>query len=99
MDVSGSLCRRLEVASESVDSDIVADDILMGIDAVIESASATLKTTSLLVLGIDNLIRCSLYTVSRGENKWSLIIMMGLLVPIQDLVEDGSGSGSGSSSR
>lgn len=99
MDMGGGFGRRLILTAESIDGDVIANDILVGVDSVVEGASATFKTTSLLVLGIDDLIRRSLDTVSRGENEWSLISMLSLLVPIQYLVENWSGSGSGSGSR
>lgn len=67
MDVSGRGGRGLVVTGEAIDGDIVANNILGGVDAEVEHASAALKTTSGLVLGVDYLVGASDDVVGRGE--------------------------------
>lgn len=69
VDVSGRGGRRLVVTSEAIDGDVVADDVLGGVDAEVEHASAALETTGELVLGVDNLVGAGDNVVGGGEGE------------------------------
>lgn len=56
VDVRGRGCLRLIFTLEAVDGDVVADDVLVDIDAIVEHAGAALKTTGRLVVRTNDLV-------------------------------------------
>ena len=69
VDVSGSVGGRLVVSTEAVEGDVVADDILVGVDAELEETLASLESASELVVGVDNLVRSSMDFPSGSESE------------------------------
>lgn len=67
MDVGGSGGGRLVLALEAEGGDLVADDLLLSVDADLEDALGALQATSLLALGVDNLVRGGDDAVGGGE--------------------------------
>lgn len=78
MDVSGSGGERLVLAAEAVEGDVVADDVLVGVDAVVEQASGALEAAGVGVHGVDDLIRASDDAVGGGEDEGERIDLLGL---------------------
>lgn len=69
VDVGGSVGGRLVVTSEAIQGDVVADDILVRVDAKLEEALAALQSASVLVVCINNLIRGSKNFPDRSESE------------------------------
>lgn len=69
MDVGSSQGRGLVVSAEAEKSDVVADDVLVGVDAEVEVTLGTLQAASVLVLTVDNLVGGCNDVVSRGEGE------------------------------
>jgi phage-related protein len=69
VDVSSRVGRRLVVSTESEEGDIVADDVLVGVNAELEDALASLKTASELVVGVHDLVRSSKNLPGRSEGE------------------------------
>lgn len=95
VNVRGGSSRRLEVTAESADGDVPADDVLVGVDAVVEGAGAAFKAARLVVLRVDDLTGRGPDVVRRSEDEGTLIAarLRSLFVSRQDLLEDRSGSG------
>lgn len=89
MDVRSTRGRRLVVAREAVNGDVVADDVLVRVNAEVEHASASLKATSELVLGVYHLVGAGYDIVGRGELKGAIHVL------ILALVGTGHGRGGG----
>ena len=89
MDVGGRLGGRLIVAAETSDGDVVANHILVRVDAKVERAAAALQATSKVVLSVNHILGLGEHAISRGECKRAA----GLLVVI------GSGSQVGAVAR
>ena len=69
MDVRGRLGRRLVVAAEAVNGNIVADDVFVAVNAELEEAACAGKTTCGCVLRVDDLSGGSRDAVSGSECK------------------------------
>lgn len=69
VDVSGRVGGRLVVSTESIESDVVADNILVGVDAELEKALASLEATSELIFSVHNLVRGGNNLPGRSEGK------------------------------
>jgi hypothetical protein len=69
VDVRGRVGGRLVVSTESVESDVVADDVFVGVDTELEEAIASLKTTSKLVISVHDLIRSGNNLPGRSEGE------------------------------
>jgi len=69
VDVSGSVGGRLEISTEAVEGDVVADNVLVGVDAELEETLASLESASELVVGVDNLVRSSMDFPGRSESE------------------------------
>lgn len=100
MDVSGSVGEGLVVAAEAKEGDIVADDVLVGVDAVLEDAVAALQATSELVLGVDDLVRGGQNIVGGCEGEGNTgVLVLGLGLEKKALVVLGIRSGRGDGQR
>lgn len=93
MDVGGRGGRRLVVTLETIDGDVVADNILVGVDAKVEHASASLKTTSELVHGVDDLVGGGNDLVGRSEDEGALMLGLGAGSQAPGVLGDGGGLG------
>lgn len=67
VDVGGSVGRRLVLALEAEEGDLVADGVILGVDAELVDALGALETTGELVLGVDDLVRGGNDDVGGGE--------------------------------
>lgn len=105
VDVGCRAGRGLVLALEVDQGDVVADDILLGVDAIVEVADGSGQSTSEGVVVIDDLVRCSDHVVSRGEVKGAgrapaaLASLLGPADSVLDLLDNGSGGGSSSQSQ
>lgn len=75
-------------ALETSDGDVVADDILVGVNAVLEHSVGALEATGELVHGVDNLVGLGGDTVCRCECEWGSDLV-GLEENVRDRVQDG----------
>ncbi len=78
MNMGGGLGRRLIVAAEASDGDVVANHILVRVDAKVERAAAALQAASKVVLRVDDILGRGEHAVGRGECKGAA----GLLVVV-----------------
>jgi hypothetical protein len=69
VDVSGRVGGRLVVSTESVESDVVANNVLVGVDAEFEEALTSLETASELVVGVHDLVRGGNNLPGRSEGE------------------------------
>lgn len=70
MDVGGRVGRRLVLSAESIEGDVVADDILLRVDAELEQTPAVGQAAGELVLAVNDLSRSGLDLPSRGKGEW-----------------------------
>jgi hypothetical protein len=77
VDVGGRGGGGLVVTLEAIDGDVVADDVLVGVDTEVEQASAALKTTREFVRGVDDLVGRGNDLVGRGEDEGALVLGVG----------------------
>lgn len=70
MDVSGRIGRRLVLSAESIEGDVVADDVLLRVDAELEETPAVGQATGELVLAVDDFSGGGLDLPSRGKGEW-----------------------------
>lgn len=75
MDVGGGGGRGLIVTLEAVDGDVVADGVLIGVDAELEQTSAALETACGLVGGADDLTGRGDDLVGGGEHEGTLGVL------------------------
>lgn len=80
VNVGGTRGRRLVVAREAIDGDVVADDVLVCVNAEVEHASATLEATSELVLGVYHLVGAGNDIVGGGELEGTIHVLIVALV-------------------
>lgn len=97
MDMRSSSRGALEITSEPINGDVVADDILVRVDAVQEPASCTSKTTSERVVVVDDLIRGSFDGVGGCEVEGHVrhVRLGGLLGAAGDSVDFTGQKGAG----
>lgn len=100
MDVGSSAGGGLEVAAESKEGDVVADDVLVGVDAVLEDSVGVGEAASELVLGVDDLVGGGLDVVDGGEVEGDALSLPALAADANVdesplVVVDGSGLGDG----
>lgn len=97
MDVGSRGGGGLVVTREAVDGDVVADDVLLGVDAEVEHAGAALKATGELVLRVDHLVGAGNDTVGRGKVEGAVHVHG--VVGASDLVRAGHRRGLGDGSE
>lgn len=90
MDVGGCQGRRLVLALEVHQGDVVADDILLGVNAVVEVADGAGQTAGGGVVAVDDLVGGSDDVVGCGEVEGTggapaLLVSRTLLVPADDV--------------
>lgn len=68
--------RRLVVTTEASDGNVVANHIVVGVDAKLEDAAASLKSTSRVVVRVNNILRLSLNVVSRGKRERTVLLVV-----------------------
>jgi len=73
VDVGGSVGGGLVVALEAGQGDVVADDVLLAVDAELVQALGALEATGVLVLGIDDLVGSGDDLVGGGEVERRLL--------------------------
>lgn len=86
MNVSSAVGGRLIVARETINGDVVADDVLVGVDTEVEHASAALETAGELILRVDDLVRAGHDRVGRGEVERTISL------PLSSAVLEGVGA-------
>jgi hypothetical protein len=87
MDVRGGQGWRLIFSTESFKSDVVADEVLMGVDAVEEQATGTLKAASRLVVGSNNLVGLGNNCVGRCKGEWDILFAVSAKSKVQTEVK------------
>lgn len=101
VNVGSSVGGGLKVTTEAINGDVVADDILVRVDAVKEPASGALKAASELVLAVDDLVGGGLDSVCGGVVEGdSRHVRLGLVLGAADdavdlAVEKRAGGGQG----
>lgn len=96
VDVSGSVGGGLEVAAEAKEGDVVADDVLVGVDAVLEDSVGVGEATGELVLRVDDLVGGGFDVVDGGEVEGNSLSLPALAADADVdesplVVVDGSG--------
>lgn len=95
----------LVLALEVNQGDVVADDILLGVDAVVEVANGSGQSTSEGIVVVDDLVRCRDHVVGRGEVEGArrapaaLASLLGPANSMLDLLDNGGGGGSSGQSK
>lgn len=105
VDVSGSLGRGLVVTTEAKEGDVVANDILVRVDTILEDTVAALEATGELVLHVDDLVGGGQDIVGGGEGEGNTgVLVLGLALVEKTLVvlggiRSGRGDGQGAESE
>jgi hypothetical protein len=82
VDVGGRDGRRLVLALEAGDGDVVADDVLLGVDAELVQAAGALEAAGEGVVGVDDLLGEGDHFVGGGENEgrglgdWKMLVSL-----------------------
>ena len=106
MDVGGGESRALVLALKAGEGDVVADDVVVGVDAELEQASSTLETSSRHIFHVDNVFGLGDDLVGRCEVERAVLALAETKVNIQVKAEvdaalvtqDGAGLGEGGES-
>lgn len=73
VDVGGGDGGRLVVTLEAGEGDVVADDVLLAVDAELVDALGALEAAGVGVVGVDDLVGSCLKLVGRGEREGRLL--------------------------
>jgi hypothetical protein len=83
MNMRGGQGHRLILATESLKSDVVADEVLMGVDAIEEEATGALEAASRLVVASNNLVGLGDNCVGRCKGEWDILAVVSTKSKIQ----------------
>lgn len=85
------LGRRLVLATETSNGDVIANDIFVRVDAELEETRSALKTASVLVHRVHNLLWARHDAVSGSEVEGSAMLGSVFLVKVDEVVKNGAG--------